>query len=543
MFMDMSAYNNSQYDAPGYYVPSLQQRFFASRPLELLPIHREVIHTNQSESAGPSTSISHKKPEYAMPWWPTTVDATTSAADPTQLLLQPCLPWPLLTMSPAFSGDSALPELMPQSSPQTIYSASAFSAEALALMSLPSSPPPSMLSNMAAVPTSLDDDQLFARIAECRANGMTWQDMSEVFSAQMGGSGLSATQLSYLYFRRNPEPLSAATTTHRFVPYTIKKSATAAVRAQADRQAEAKLAYLNVDQFKQLQRLVSEYGESWDLISSIMGVRAGDLQKNWRGYSPRTIITRPWTRGEIEILSLCRAIGVCCRTTAKLIGTKLPLQCRRKTVKPADCLPSTSVHCPPNGPMYLVTAQKHQPSSSLAISRAFGLQQDCQAAQIEVDKGSLAVAREIVRLHASSVHEPGAGVRHMLELAHEAMPGYSQRTVDMCMLAILGSHPDYESGQQPPRSLLTAPPPYVKATPVEPPSPPSPLSPVVEIKDETTVVNDLHKWSSHEIAALKEYVEGNQGKKSWKTLALLLGTKTAAQCCNKYRSMRRYHKL
>ncbi|KAJ2816746.1 hypothetical protein IWW50_006394, partial [Coemansia erecta] len=40
-----------------------------------------------------------------------------------------------------------------------------------------------------------------------------------------------------------------------------------------------------------------------------------------------------WTKPEMEILALCRSLGISCRTTAKIIATKLPLQCRRKTIK------------------------------------------------------------------------------------------------------------------------------------------------------------------------------------------------------------------
>ncbi|KAJ2053053.1 hypothetical protein H4S04_000926 [Coemansia sp. S16] len=384
-------------------------------------------------------------------------------------------------MSPVFGGDSVpnMPELlMPQTSPQTCTTG--LTEASLALMnSLPSSPhAPLVCNDSGFVPVmQLDDDQLYSRICEYRASGMTWQDMSEAFSTIDGG-GLSATHLAYFYFRRHPQQQSIPVASHRFVPYTVKKSS-----RKSDSTEHAKLAYLNVDQFKQLQRLVSECGEhNWEVISGIMAIRSGDLQKNWRGYTVHTNITRQWTRSEIEILALCRAIGVCCRTTAKLIGTKLPLQCRRKTIKHSDCIPATSVHCSANGPMYLVTSQ--QQPTSLAISHAFGLQQI--QGQIEIDVASLAIARDIAN---TSVHS--SGVRPILELAHRALPGYSQQTVNMCMLAILGSHPDYESGQQPPRSLVSAPPPQVK-----------PVEIVAEEtgEDDESVPEDLHKWSVYEIA-------------------------------------------
>ncbi|KAJ2388006.1 hypothetical protein GGI23_006152, partial [Coemansia sp. RSA 2559] len=95
-----------------------------------------------------------------------------------------------------------------------------------------------------------------------------------------------------------------------------------------------KLAYLNVDQFYALQQLMREHGEDWALLGHVMGIRPADLAKNWEGYSVDTRVTRQWTREEMELLATCRQMGICCRTSAKIIGTKLPLQCRRKTLKP-----------------------------------------------------------------------------------------------------------------------------------------------------------------------------------------------------------------
>ncbi|KAJ1662546.1 hypothetical protein EV178_005793 [Coemansia sp. RSA 1646] len=95
-----------------------------------------------------------------------------------------------------------------------------------------------------------------------------------------------------------------------------------------------KLAYLNVDQFYALQQLMREHGEDWEVLGRMMGIRPADLAKNWEGYSVETRVTRQWTRDEMELLATCRQMGICCRTTAKIIGTKLPLQCRRKTLKP-----------------------------------------------------------------------------------------------------------------------------------------------------------------------------------------------------------------
>ncbi|KAJ2584488.1 hypothetical protein EV177_010073, partial [Coemansia sp. RSA 1804] len=78
-----------------------------------------------------------------------------------------------------------------------------------------------------------------------------------------------------------------------------------------------------------------QHGDSdWAMLGQLMGIRPADLAKNWDGYSVDTRVTRQWTKDEMELLATCRQMGICCRTTAKIIGTKLPLQCRRKTLKP-----------------------------------------------------------------------------------------------------------------------------------------------------------------------------------------------------------------
>ncbi|KAJ2488777.1 hypothetical protein IWW37_004530 [Coemansia sp. RSA 2050] len=436
----MSSFN-SQYSDTGYFIPNQNQRFFATRALELLPIHREVIHGSHPSDL---QTLDIKKPEYSAPFWPPT--------DP-GLLLQPLFPWPLLS---PFSDVQ-----LPVHSPQTTCSPTGISAEpALSLLSLPPSP-----QAVLQVTAQSEDGQLLAR--------MSWENMSKVLPAGEGG-GSSAMHLGCSYFQQGhlAEPV-------RFVPYTTKKTTKARL---PDVKEPSKLAYLNVDQFKQLQRLVAAHGEDWELISGAMDVRVSDLQKNWRGYSSATNITRPWSRSEIELLALCRAIGVCCRTTAKIIGTKLPLQCRRKTIKHVDCLQPTSVHCPPNGPMYLVTTSKRAAVSPMA------------GQQTVVDPVSVATAREIVRRHASAL-----SIRQMLELAQAALPRYSRQSVNMCMLAIIGSHPDYESGQQPPRTLLSAPPP-------PPPSPPTVVAEPAAEKEtrEEPAGKDKHRWSAHEISVLMD---------------------------------------
>ncbi|KAJ2743221.1 hypothetical protein GGI20_003905 [Coemansia sp. BCRC 34301] len=512
---------------------SSQQRFFAARALELLPIHRDVIHASQPiDLVGQQyhgTSTDTKKathpPPPTVPWWPA---SSNPVVDPATMLLwqQQCFSWPLLPMSPVFTTQeepSVLPELL---MPVTTALPQPFVRDAtgMPLLSLPSSPHSAKPLGDSSFGLT-DNGDLFARISECRANGLTWQDISE----SSLDNGLSASQLSYLFYRRLSEHPSTQPKAEerpiRATPYASKRRARTPRALKAGSLEQTKLAYLNVDQFKQLQRLVLEYGdENWDLLGELMMVRAGDLQKNWVGYSVHTVITRVWTREEIEVLALCRAIGVCCRTTAKLIGTKLPLQCRRKTVKPHDCQPPTSVHCPPNGPMYLVSSKK-------------GVRDLC----FEIGVGGLAVARDIVREHRGG-QGMSAGIGRVLELAFAALPMYSRQAVSMCMLALLASHPDYEAGQQPPRAILSAPPTASIPFSIESP-PPHPIEVESAKEEEFASTDDTHRWSAHEIGVLLEFVEQNKGKKSWIALAAAIGTKTAAQCCNKYRSLRRYKKM
>ncbi|KAJ2768642.1 hypothetical protein IWQ56_002861, partial [Coemansia nantahalensis] len=92
------------------------------------------------------------------------------------------------------------------------------------------------------------------------------------------------------------------------------------------------LNYLNRDQFIQMQSLIHDYGEDWERLSKMMGIRPRDLSKNWIGHSLATEITKAWTHDEMVILYLCRELDICCRRTAKIISTKLPLQCRRKNL-------------------------------------------------------------------------------------------------------------------------------------------------------------------------------------------------------------------
>ncbi|KAI9500360.1 hypothetical protein BX070DRAFT_237749 [Coemansia spiralis] len=108
-----------------------------------------------------------------------------------------------------------------------------------------------------------------------------------------------------------PEPeLELATLHHREPRSAISISSTKWNAAMSSNAEPIKLAYLNVDQFYTLQKLVREHSENWDLIGRVMGIRPIDLEKNWAGYSPATKITRQWTKEEMELLSECRNMGI-----------------------------------------------------------------------------------------------------------------------------------------------------------------------------------------------------------------------------------------
>ncbi|KAJ2887599.1 hypothetical protein FB639_001192, partial [Coemansia asiatica] len=91
--------------------------------------------------------------------------------------------------------------------------------------------------------------------------------------------------------------------------------------------------YINIDQFFELQRLIRIHGEDWNKLGQLMSMRGSDLSACWNGYTVDSKVTREWTSGEMEILGLCRELGIPCRLSSKIIGTKLPLQCRRKILK------------------------------------------------------------------------------------------------------------------------------------------------------------------------------------------------------------------
>ncbi|KAJ2463638.1 hypothetical protein EV174_006926, partial [Coemansia sp. RSA 2320] len=159
---------------------------------------------------------------------------------------------------------------------------------------------------------------------------------------------------------------------------------------------------------------------------------------------------------------------------------------------------------------------------------------DPHSDRIVADRESLDVAREIIRTHVNglSLQQSFAGVRHVLAVARAALPALSQQTVDMCVLSILSTHPSYEAGQHPATVRTSVPPVLQSSSPLIARTNPSPAVPPPGRTDGCT------RWSQRELEILSTYVaSNNHGKKDWRHVAVDIGTKTAAQCNNKYRSL------
>ncbi|KAJ1816880.1 hypothetical protein LPJ75_001881 [Coemansia sp. RSA 2598] len=132
--------------------------------------------------------------------------------------------------------------------------------------------------------------------------------------------------------RHASRPESAA---RRSIPVPVS-SAAASSRAMVRRglvEEKEHQTYINIDQFFELQRLIRVHGEDWNKLGQLMNMRGSDLSACWNGYTVDSKVTREWTAGEMEILGLCRELGIPCRLSSKIIGSKLPLQCRRKILK------------------------------------------------------------------------------------------------------------------------------------------------------------------------------------------------------------------
>ncbi|KAJ2237359.1 hypothetical protein IWW45_001045 [Coemansia sp. RSA 485] len=227
---------------------------------------------------------------------------------------------------------------------------------------------------------------LFTQVCKHRAPGPSWQEISDqlplssypgapticdaahlaqTFDAKLAGinqnAAVAAAAAAAAAATMQPLPLSLTTP---LAPQRQPRlsSGMAAKRATASRPASSKRSvsasasspaaptpsraskraladekehqtYINIDQFFELQRLIRMHGEDWNKLGQLMDMRGSDLSSCWNGYTVDSKVTREWTSGEMDILGLCRELGIPCRLSSKIIGTKLPLQCRRKILK------------------------------------------------------------------------------------------------------------------------------------------------------------------------------------------------------------------
>ncbi|KAJ2850266.1 hypothetical protein IWW36_002014 [Coemansia brasiliensis] len=293
------------------------QRFFATRGPELLPIQREVIHADNP------FSFKTKEPAALIPP-PTGLSdiATASNAAIAPSRAQPSLSWPMLSAS----NINSLMMAATSSQNQQISSPETFTIP-MQLQTL-------LMSNMATMPMVSDFTNTLALGLEPIDNSAHSQQQP-ASTAMSSPSPLHPPLLplqNELLSVPSEQPYSSICSLTQGLNST-SKPLLGNKHDQKPPQKQRKLCYLKVHEFRMLQSLVREHGENWEKIGMLMGVRPGDLAKNWPGYSVDTLITSDWTKSEMQILALCRNLRIPCRATAKIIGTKLPLQCRSKTLK------------------------------------------------------------------------------------------------------------------------------------------------------------------------------------------------------------------
>ncbi|KAJ1950406.1 hypothetical protein EC988_004398, partial [Linderina pennispora] len=85
---------------------------------------------------------------------------------------------------------------------------------------------------------------------------------------------------------------------------------------------------ISIHGFNRLQQLVRQHGEDWDLIGREMHALPSKMRNAWKGYGLDTRITTEWTADELATLRRCKDSCIPPGKTARIIGTKLPVQCR-----------------------------------------------------------------------------------------------------------------------------------------------------------------------------------------------------------------------
>ncbi|KAJ1720054.1 hypothetical protein LPJ53_005269 [Coemansia erecta] len=325
------------------------QRFFANRSFELLPIQRELISGSHSlgtskpsgssgsgNSGGSgsgtggdaSSAVGHAP--LITSFWP--VIGSPAAMNGGLIAnLQPTLPqttglispWPLAVPEPY---PSAL--LFTYSQQNAVLAATSAAAEcSTAIPGLSAMVPiPSM--TCSERPQSRTDTSLVPMFSPFNpplslSPQMLTSEASECFTAPISPPTIDSVLVQQPAAAIAPRPFAERRA-------GSAKSAASSKLVLDEREHQT---YINIDQFFELQRFIRLHGEDWNKLGQLMNMRGSDLSACWNGYTVDSVVTREWTKGEMEILGLCRELGIPCRLSSKIIGSKLPLQCRRKILK------------------------------------------------------------------------------------------------------------------------------------------------------------------------------------------------------------------
>ncbi|KAJ2776417.1 hypothetical protein GGI15_004854 [Coemansia interrupta] len=322
------------------------QRFFANRSFELLPIQRELISGAQSQGTskasggsssnagdGAGSAVSHTP--LITSFWPM-VGSPAAMNGGLIANLQPTLPQTTGLISP---WPLAVPEAYPSallftySQQNAVLAATSAAADcgiaggsSTAIPGLsPMVPIPSM--TCSERPHSRTDTSLMPMFSPFNpplslSPQMLTSEVSECFTAPISPPTIDSVLVQ--------PPAAIAPRPFAEQPAGSIKAGASGKLVADEREHQT---YINIDQFFELQRLIRLHGEDWNKLGQLMNMRGSDLSACWNGYTVDSVVTREWTKGEMDILGLCRELGIPCRLSSKIIGSKLPLQCRRKILK------------------------------------------------------------------------------------------------------------------------------------------------------------------------------------------------------------------
>ncbi|KAJ2395024.1 hypothetical protein GGI05_001777 [Coemansia sp. RSA 2603] len=315
------------------------QRFFANRSFELLPIQRELISGSHNQntfkpsgSTGGNASAASSHTPLMPAFWP--MVGTPNALNSGLIAnLQPTLPqttelispWPLAVPEPypsallfTYSQQNAVAAIATVATDSSSIGSAAIPGLS-AMMPIPSmtcSERPQSRTDASLVPMFSPFNPALSLSPQ-----MLTSEASECFT-----SPISPPTIDNVLAHQQPQQQHSS----KMSPQRAGPRKTALSRPAEEREHQT---YINIDQFFELQRLIRVHGEDWNKLGQLMNMRGSDLSSCWNGYTVDSVVTREWTRGEMEILGLCRELGIPCRLSSKIIGSKLPLQCRRKILK------------------------------------------------------------------------------------------------------------------------------------------------------------------------------------------------------------------